>query len=127
MDEHGLLRQIEPQDREPGDPTPGMVREVAIQSGTLWSGHVTTEPHMVSGWHHHGEYETSIYLVDGGMRLEFGPGGQDVIDAGPGDFVHVPPYAVHREGNPTDSPAHAVVTRSGTGPPTVNVDGPEPA
>jgi uncharacterized RmlC-like cupin family protein len=58
------------------------------------------------------------------MRLVSGPGGGDVVVARPGDFLRVPAGAVHRESNPTDEPARAVVVRCGTGDPTVNVDGP---
>jgi uncharacterized RmlC-like cupin family protein len=61
------------------------------------------------------------------MRLEFGPGGGEVVEAGPGDFVHVPAGAIHRESNPDDGPSTAVIARTGEGPPTVNVDGPAPA
>ena len=86
------------------DPTPGMQRQAAIDVTGLWSGIVHTEPGAVSGWHHHGDHQTSLYIVSGAMRLEFGPGGGDVVDARPGDFVHVPGHAVHRESNPTDRP-----------------------
>ena len=61
------------------------------------------------------------------MRLEFGPGGRSVMDAGPGDFVHVPAHVVHRESNPTDHPATAIIARAGVGVPTVNVPEPETA
>jgi uncharacterized RmlC-like cupin family protein len=117
---------IRPGDRVAADPTPGMRREQAISGDGLWSGLVSTDPHMVSGWHHHGDHETAIYVVDGALRMESGPGGAQVVEAGPGDFVHVPRGAVHRESNPTDGVAHVVVTRAGTGPTTVNVDGPAP-
>jgi uncharacterized RmlC-like cupin family protein len=60
------------------------------------------------------------------MRLEFGPGGRELVEAGSGDFVHVPAHVIHRESNPTDRPAHAVIARSGEGVPTINVDGPDP-
>jgi uncharacterized RmlC-like cupin family protein len=116
---------IRPADREAADPTPGMTREQAIAVDGMWSGYVTTDPHMLSGWHHHGAHETAIYVVDGALRMESGPSGADVIEAGPGDFLRVPPGVVHREGNPGDTPAHVVVTRAGRGPVTVNVDGPD--
>jgi uncharacterized RmlC-like cupin family protein len=109
------------------DPTPGMRRQRAIDVPGLWAGVVHTDPGATSGWHHHGGHETSLYVVSGAMRLEFGPGGGSTVDAGPGDFVHVPAYAVHRESNPTGEPATAVIARAGTGVPTVNVDGPDPA
>jgi uncharacterized RmlC-like cupin family protein len=108
------------------DPTPGMRRQRAIAVPGLWSGVVHTEPGAASGWHHHGEHETSLYVVGGTMRLEFGPGGQAVVDAGPGDFIHVPAHVVHRESNPTRQRSTAVIARAGVGVPTVNVEGPDP-
>jgi uncharacterized RmlC-like cupin family protein len=107
------------------DPTPGMRRQRAIDAPGLWSGLVHTEPGAMSGWHHHGEHETSLYVVSGAMRLEFGPGGASVVEAGPGEFIHVPAHAVHRESNPSRERATAVIARAGTGVPTVNVDGPD--
>jgi len=54
------------------------------------------EPSVVSGWHHHGDYDIYGYLVSGAARFENGPGGRDAISVGPGDFIHVPPRTVHR-------------------------------
>ena len=59
--------------------------------------------------------------------MEFGPGGREVIEAEPGDFLYVAPRAIHGEGNPSDRESQIVVVRSGSGQPVVNVDGPEPA
>lgn len=106
------------------DPTPGMRRRRAIEAPGLWAGLVHTEPGATSGWHHHGDHETCIYVVEGTLGLSFGPGGAQQLDAGPGDFVHVPASTVHRESNPGDRPSTAVLARSGHGAPTVNVDGP---
>jgi uncharacterized RmlC-like cupin family protein len=107
------------------DPTPGMRRMRAFQAPRLWSGLVHTDPGTMSGWHHHGDHETSLYVVSGQMRLEFGPDGGSVVEAGPGDFVHVPAHTVHRESNPSDEVATAVIARAGEGPVTVNVHGPD--
>jgi uncharacterized RmlC-like cupin family protein len=101
-----------------------MVRERAIDVDGLWAGFVRTQPGATSGWHHHGEYETSIYVAGGTLRMESGPGGGDVIDAVPGDFLHVPKPAGHRESNPGAAARHLVVVRAAHGAPTVNVDGP---
>jgi uncharacterized RmlC-like cupin family protein len=117
---------VHPADRRTADPTPGKVREQAIAVDGLWSGFVRTEPGVTSGWHHHGEHDTSTYVVEGTVRIEFGPGGARTADAGAGDFVHIPKYAVHRESNLGSTASHEVVTRSGTGPLTVNVDEPDP-
>ena len=122
------VRVVRAEDLQDADPTPGMRRRRAFETPGLWAGVVHTEPHATSGWHHHGEHETSLFVVRGRMRLEFGPGGQDVAEAGPGEFLHVPAGTVHRESNPSgDEESLAVVARAGRGAPTVNVDGPAPA
>ena len=118
------LRLIRPENRGPGQDTAGMVREEAVATEGMWGGFVTTEAGMVSGWHHHGGHESVIYVLRGGMRLEFGPGGTDTLDAEPGDFVFVPKEVIHREGNPTGELCQFVVFRSGSGEVVVNVDGP---
>lgn len=122
-----LVLRVRPEERVEGDLTPGMVREQAIAIEGMWAGLVRTEAHMISGWHHHGDYDTSIYVVSGGLRMECGPGGTVVVEAGPGDFLHVPKGAIHRESNPQSTDGQAVVVRAGQGPPVFNVDGPAPA
>jgi uncharacterized RmlC-like cupin family protein len=104
--------------------TPGMTRAEAFSDGGMWSGLVTTAPGMVSGWHHHGDYDTVIYVVAGRLRFESGAGGEEIVDAAPGDFLMVPRRTVHGESNPTDRESAAVVLRIGSGPPVTNVDGP---
>lgn len=104
-----------------GQPTPGMVREEAIVLDDVWSGRALTEPGATSGWHHHGEHDTVVYVVRGAFRVESASG---VVDGRAGDFVHVPAHTVHRESNPTGEPAEVVLVRRGSGPVVVNVDGP---
>ena len=108
-------------------PTPGMNREQAIASDRLWAGYVTSEAGVTAGWHHHGDYETAIYVIAGKFLMEFGPGGAESFEASPGDFIHVPPRAIHRERNPSDEELQAIVVRAGSGAPVFNVEGPEPA
>ena len=117
---------IRPEDRVEGDPTPGMIREQAVITDGTWAGLVRTEPHMVSGWHHHGDYETSIYVISGALRMESGPGGGSVVEAGPGDFLFVPRGAIHRETNPSDTESQIVVVRAGRGLAVVSVEAPAP-
>jgi uncharacterized RmlC-like cupin family protein len=119
------VRKIAPAERTEGAATPGMIREQAIATDRMWAGLVRTAAGMVSGWHHHGEYETTVYLISGGLRMEFGPGGGEVVEAAPGDFLYVAPGAVHRESNPADRESQVLVIRSGSGEPVVNVDGPD--
>jgi len=111
-------------DRRAGPATPGMDRQEAVATDDLWAGFVRTEPGVVSGWHHHGEYDTVAYVVKGSIRFDFGPGGSSTVEAGPGDFILVPKHFVHREGNPAEEPAEAIAIRAGRGESTFNVDGP---
>jgi len=53
----------------------------------------------------------------GATRLEY------VVEAGPGDFIYVPPFVPHQEMNARlDEPVEAVVVRSGQEPIVVNLD-----
>jgi uncharacterized RmlC-like cupin family protein len=117
------VRVLRPTDLAAADPTSGMTRARAFEVPLLWAGQVSTEPGAVSGWHHHDRNETSLYVVRGVLRLEF-EGFEGYLDAGPGDFVHVPSWTVHRESNPGREPSLAVIARAGGGTPTVNVPGP---
>lgn len=117
------VRVFRASDLEPADPTSGMLRERAFELPTLWSGRVTTEPGAISGWHHHDLNESSLYVVQGVLRLEF-EGYDGYLDAEEGDFVHVPAFTVHRESNPSGVPSIAVIARAGGGVPTVNVEAP---
>jgi uncharacterized RmlC-like cupin family protein len=109
------------------DATTGMVREAAVADEGVWAGVVKTAPNRPSGWHHHGDTDTYFYVHSGEIRMEFGPNGKDAIQAKPGDFVHVRPNVVHREVNPADEPGAVILVRVGSGPPVVNVEGPESA
>ncbi|HEX7188581.1 MAG TPA: cupin domain-containing protein [Actinomycetes bacterium] len=126
-DEDEALHVVHPDELVAADPTTGMRRQRAFEVPGLWAGVVDTDPGAASGWHHHGEHESSLYIVAGTMRLEFGPGGNSAVEAQAGDFVHVPAGTVHRESNPGDGVSRAVIARAGEGAPTVNVDGPDPA
>ncbi len=119
------VRRIRANELRDGPVTPGMQRRMAVETDRVWAGVVHTEPGAFSGWHHHGDHESVIYVAKGALRMESGPGGADVFDALPGEFVYVPPFNVHREGNVTSAVATLVVTRTGQGPSVVNVDGPE--
>ena len=115
--------------------TPGMTRAAAITYASagaqkLWAGTVVVEPNVRTGPHHHGELETVIYIVRGKARFRWGDHLEFVDEAGPGDFVYVPPFLPHQEINATnDEPVEAVLVRSGQEPVVVNLDieSPEPA
>ncbi len=114
------IRVFGPDDWEEADPTPGMRRFRAFEVPGLWSGRVVTEPGVASGWHHHADHESSLYVVSGVLRLEC-EGLEGYLDAEAGDVVHGPADLVHRESNPSARPSVALIARSGYGIPTVNV------
>jgi uncharacterized RmlC-like cupin family protein len=118
------LRVIRSGELTSGPATPGMRRSEAVATERVWAGVVHTEPGAFSGWHHHGDHESVIYVATGTLRMESGERGEDIIEAEPGDFVYVPPHVVHREGNTTDLLATLVVTRCGQGPSVINVGAP---
>lgn len=112
-------------ERTTGPPTPGMDRQQAFATDGMWAGYARTDAGMMSSWHHHGEYESAIYVLSGSLRMESGLGGSNTVDAVPGDFVYAPKGAVHRESNPSASPADIIVVRAGRGESTFSVDGPQ--
>jgi uncharacterized RmlC-like cupin family protein len=118
------VTKITPAERVLADPTPGIAREQALANDTQWAGLARTAPGVISGWHHHGENDTTVYVEAGCFRVEFGAGGSEVVDAEAGDFVVIPGGLVHRESNPSAAESRLIVFRVGTGPPTINVDGP---
>jgi uncharacterized RmlC-like cupin family protein len=108
--------------------TPGMTRAEAISHAKvgaqkLWAGTVIVHPNAKTGPHHHGELETIIYVVRGRARFRWGNNLEFVDEAGPGDFVYVPPYVPHQELNARkDELVEAVIVRSGQEPVVVNLD-----
>jgi uncharacterized RmlC-like cupin family protein len=114
--------------------TAGMTRAAAITHASagaakLWAGTVVVEPNVRTGAHHHGELETVLYIVKGRARFRWGDHLEFVDEAGPGDFIFVPPYVPHQEINArADEPVEAIVVRSGQDPIVVNLDieSPEP-
>ena len=108
--------------------TPGMNRAAAItyaRAGAqqLWAGTVSIHPNAKTGAHHHGELESVIYVVRGRARMRWGDHLEFMAEAGPGDFIYVPPYVPHQEINANPSEAlDCVLVRSGQEPVVVNLD-----
>src|SRR5437899_9163863 len=114
----GALRVISASDRCPDQASGAMLREAAIAQNTvgaekIWLGYVELGPGLVSAVHHHGEAESGIYMISGRARFVCGKALDEVHDAEAGDFIWVPPFALHIEINPSDTePARTVVARS---------------
>jgi uncharacterized RmlC-like cupin family protein len=133
--EHGI-RIVRSGELDTNTPqTPGMTRAAAIThavtgASKLWAGTVKVEPAARTAAHHHGELETVLYIVRGRARFRWGDHLEYVTEAGPGDFIYVPPFVPHQEMNArTDEVVEAVVVRSGQEPIVVNLDieSPDPA
>jgi uncharacterized RmlC-like cupin family protein len=126
--EHGV-RIVRRDQLDPNTPqTPGMQRAAAISRASagankIWAGTVTIHPNAKTGAHHHGELESVIYVVSGKARMRWGEHLEFVAEAGPGDFIFVPPHVPHQEINANyDQPLTCVVVRSDQEPVVVNLD-----
>jgi len=64
-----------------------------------------------------------IYIVKGRARMRWGDRLEFTAEAGPGDFIFVPPWVPHQEINAnSDEPLECIVVRSGQEPVVVNLD-----
>ncbi len=108
--------------------TPGMNRATAINRAMvgaqkLWAGAVTIHPNAKTAPHHHGALESVIYIIKGRARMRWGERLEYCADAGPGDFIFVPPFVPHQEINANpDEALTCVVVRSDQEPIVVNLD-----
>ena len=125
---HGV-KIIRADQLDPNTPqTPGMDRAAAIThartgANKLWAGTVTVHANAKTGAHHHGELESVIYVVSGRARMRWGERLEYLADAGPGDFIYVPPFVPHQEINASrDEPLSCVIVRSGQEPVVVNLE-----
>ena len=123
------VRVVRGDELDPNTPqTEGMSRAAAITAARagaekLWAGTVVIEPDAKTGAHHHGPVESVIYVVSGRARMRWGERLEYVAEAGPGDFIFVPPYVPHQEINASpESPLSCVLVRSGQEPVVVNLD-----
>jgi len=114
---------------DPNTPqTPGMHREAAVSRAAagaekIWAGTVTIQPGAQTGPHHHGDLESVIYVLHGRARMRWGDTLEFASEAGPGDFIYVPPHVPHQEINASqDEPLACVVVRSDQEPVVVNLD-----
>ena len=108
--------------------TPGMSRAAAIDfarvgAEKLWAGTVRIAAGAKTGAHHHGALESVIYVIKGRARMRWGEALQFMAEAGPGDFIFVPPFVPHQEINASsDEVLECVLVRSGGQAVVVNLD-----
>lgn len=107
--------------------TPGSVRQAAIArefgiETTMWGGRFEVKPGARTGIHHHGGQETIAFVLSGVCKVRWGARGEYVATAKTGDFIHVPPFLLHMEINPSETDSfHWVVVRSTATPIVVNL------
>jgi uncharacterized RmlC-like cupin family protein len=108
--------------------TPGMSRAAAINyarvgAQKIWAGTVNIFPNAKTGAHHHGALESVIYVLRGRARMRWGDHLEFVAEAGPGDFIYVPPYVPHQEINASpDETLECVLVRSDNEAVVVNLN-----
>ena len=108
--------------------TAGMSRAAAIthaRTGAqkIWAGTVTIKPDAKTGAHHHGALESVIYVLRGRARMRWGDQLEFTAEAGPGDFIYVPPYVPHQEINAApDEVLECLLVRSDQEAVVVNLD-----
>jgi uncharacterized RmlC-like cupin family protein len=108
--------------------TPGMARAAAINfarvgAQKIWAGTVKIRPDAKTGAHHHGALESVIYVLKGRARMRWGDRLEYVAEAGPGDFIFVPPYVPHQEINASaDETLECVLVRSDNEAVVVNLE-----
>jgi uncharacterized RmlC-like cupin family protein len=129
---HHGVRVVRADELDPNTPqTAGMSRAAAITTARagaeqLWAGTVVIEPGARTGAHHHGPVESVIYVVSGRARMRWGERLEFVAEAGPGDFIFVPPFVPHQEINArAEEPLSCVLVRSGQEPVVVNLELPD--
>jgi uncharacterized RmlC-like cupin family protein len=98
--------------------TSGLQRFEAVSakrlgSTDLWMGLSVLPAGSKTGVHHHGRSETALYILSGVGRWWVGDRLDAEREARPGDFVFIPPNAVHWEENASDTePVEMIVARS---------------
>lgn len=108
--------------------TPGMNRAAAINlarvgAQKIWAGTVHIHAGAKTGAHHHGHLESVIYVVKGRARMRWGNQLEFTAEAGPGDFIFVPPFVPHQEINASsDETLECVLVRSDNEAVAINLE-----
>ena len=103
---------------------PGSSGEEAFTDPGAWVGFIDLPPGAVSGWHHHGRWDSYACVLSGVLRWEFGEHGAEAIEVAAGDTGRMPAQVVHRDVSAGDEPLSMILFRAGEGELTFSVDGP---
>jgi uncharacterized RmlC-like cupin family protein len=108
--------------------TPGMDRAAAVNfarvgAQKIWAGTVKIQPGAKTGAHHHGALESVIFVISGRARMRWGEALEYTAEAGPGDFIFIPPFVPHQEINASgEALLDCVVVRSDNEAVVVNLE-----
>lgn len=121
----GTVHAVRGGEMPAGPTTPGMTRKKAALGENVAVVETDIGPQSTATWHHHGDYTAYVYVVQGGLLIEWGPDGGESLELHRGDFYVVEPRTVHREST-SGSQERAVVAGFGigSGPWATNVEGP---
>lgn len=101
----------------------GAVTYASTRARKIWAGRIRIEPDAKTGAHHHGELESVIYVISGKARMRWGEHLEFFAEAGPGDFIFVPPFVPHQEINGSaDEPLICVLIRNDQRPVLVSLE-----
>jgi uncharacterized RmlC-like cupin family protein len=127
---HPRVRVVHPDElSDQTGQTAGLQRWEAIsarRSGarSIWMGRSVLPAGGRTGVHHHGDSETALYVLSGRGRWWIGDRLDEAAEAGPGDYVFIPPGVVHWEENASATdPVVMVVARSTQDAIVVNIPG----
>jgi uncharacterized RmlC-like cupin family protein len=113
-------------ERRPATGLPvGSHGEEAFADPGAWVGFIELPAGAMSGWHHHGEWDSYACVLAGKLRWEFGPDGADAIEVGAGDTGRMPARVIHRDVSAGEEPLSMILFRAGEGVLTIDVEGPD--
>ena len=73
----------------------------------------TIPPGGVAYAHIHVDFDLMLYILEGRVRHEYGPGLKEIVENAAGDFIYIEPGVPHEVFNMSDTdPVVAVVARS---------------
>ena len=111
-------RVIHPDEMEVEVSSGGMTREAGVSEALVGAGGIhmalaKIPPGCASSPHYHVNCESAIYVLRGTGRFVVGPRLDRPLPIGPGDFIYVPPDAVHQPVNDSLSePLELLVARN---------------
>jgi uncharacterized RmlC-like cupin family protein len=103
-------------------PWPDQSWDVVFETETATLVRREIPPATQTPWYTYGERTAYGYVLDGTVRLEYGPDDADALSLGADEFFWVPAGVAHRDVTPGSEPAVVLVALVGSGPTVVESD-----